>query len=231
MKQTLHASFFCAFFFLTTVQGISQTDTLAPTLLRPVEVTATRFTGSDLQTPYGLSTLDKTQLQAGQQQLSPAEFLATVPGVFFMNADNFAQDLRVSIRGVGARSAFGIRGVKIIVDELPETTPDGQGQIDNLDPGHLDRLEVIRGPASGLYGNASGGVLSFRTEEAPEQPFLQLGTPFRIVRLSAVSTQNRRTKRALAIPGQRHARTNGGVSPTKPHAQYAGKFENPAADQ
>lgn len=178
MKQTLRASFFYALFFLTTAQGITQTDTLAPTLLRPVEVTATRFTGTDLQTPYGLSALNKTQLQAGQQQLSPAEFLAMVPGVFFMNADNFAQDLRVSIRGVGARSAFGIRGVKIIVDELPETTPDGQGQIDNLDPGHLERLEVIRGPASGLYGNASGGVLSFRTEEAPERPFVQLGARF-----------------------------------------------------
>jgi iron complex outermembrane receptor protein len=166
-------------FFHTIIgQAIAQSDTLAPTLLQPVEVTATRFVTNDLQAAYGLSTLNKTQLQSGQQQLSPAEFLAMVPGVFFMNADNFAQDLRVSIRGVGARSAFGIRGVKIIVDDLPETTPDGQGQIDNLDPGHLERLEVIRGPASGLYGNSSGGVLSFRTEEAPERPFLQISARF-----------------------------------------------------
>ena len=156
----------------------AQSDTLAPTLLQPVEVTATRFNTKDLQTAYGLSVLNKTQLQSGQQQLSPAEFLSAVPGVFFMNADNFAQDLRVSIRGVGARSAFGIRGVRIMVDDLPETTPDGQGQIDNLDPGHLERLEVIRGPASGLYGNASGGVLSFRTEEVAEKRFVQIGSRF-----------------------------------------------------
>ncbi|MCC6282148.1 MAG: TonB-dependent receptor [Saprospiraceae bacterium] len=156
----------------------AQSDTLAPTPLQPVEVTATRFTTNELQTPYGLSVLDKTQLQSGRQQLSPAEFLSAVPGVFFMNADNFAQDLRVSIRGVGARSAFGIRGVRIMVDDLPETTPDGQGQIDNLDPGHLDRLEVIRGPAAGLYGNASGGVLSFRTEEVATNRFVQIGTRF-----------------------------------------------------
>lgn len=162
----------------TCLELNAQSDTLSPTLLQPVEVTATRFTTNDLQTSYGLSVLDKTQLQSGLQQLSPAEFLSAVPGVFFMNADNFAQDLRVSIRGVGARSAFGIRGVRIMVDDLPETTPDGQGQIDNLDPGHLERLEVIRGPASGLYGNASGGVLSFRTEEVAEKQFWQLGSRF-----------------------------------------------------
>lgn len=156
----------------------AQTDSLSPTLLQAVEVFAPRFSETDLQTPYGMTVLAKTRLQSGQQQLSPAEFLAMAPGVFFMNADNFAQDLRVSIRGVGARSAFGIRGVKILVDDLPETTPDGQGQIDNLDPGHLERLEIIRGSASGLYGNASGGVLSFRTEEAPEKPFVQIGSRF-----------------------------------------------------
>ncbi len=173
--------FFSICLFLLSVAAVrlqAQSDTLAPTLLQPVEVSATRFTTNDLQTAYGLSVLGKTQLQSGLQQLSPAEFLSAVPGVFFMNADNFAQDLRVSIRGVGARSAFGIRGVRIMVDDLPETTPDGQGQIDNLDPGHLERLEVIRGPASGLYGNASGGVLSFRTEEVAEKQFWQLGTRF-----------------------------------------------------
>ncbi len=169
-------SIFLVLFPTADAELLAQSDTLAPTLLQPVEVTATRFTTNDLQTAYGLSVLNKTQLQSGQQQLSPAEFLSAVPGVFFMNADNFAQDLRVSIRGVGARSAFGIRGVRIMVDDLPETTPDGQGQIDNLDPGRLERLEVIRGPASGLYGNASGGVLSFKTEEVATNRFVELGS-------------------------------------------------------
>lgn len=86
---------------------------------------------------------------------------AAVPGVFSLNSDNFAQDLRISIRGFGARSAFGIRGLRLMVDDLPESTPDGQGQVDNLALGLVERVEVVRGPAAGLYGNASGGVVSF----------------------------------------------------------------------
>jgi len=143
-------------------------DTIPAGLLSPVTVTSTRLDNKDLHTAFGLSVLSRNQMQSGQAQLSPAEFLAQVPGVFFMNADNFAQDLRISLRGVGSRAAFGIRGIRIMVDELPESTPDGQGQIDNLDLGILDRMELIRGPASGLYGNAAGGVLSFYTEEAPD---------------------------------------------------------------
>jgi iron complex outermembrane receptor protein len=143
-----------------------QPDTVA---LGTVTVTATRMNTRDVETPYSLSIAGRTLIQAGQQQISPAEYLAAIPGVYFMDANNFTQDLRVSIRGAGTRSAFGIRGIRLMVDDLPESTPDGQGQIDNLDMGLIDRLEVVRGPASGLYGNAAGGVLSFYTEEAPEQ--------------------------------------------------------------
>mgnify|MGYP003324284762 CR=1 FL=1 len=66
------------------------------------------------------------------QQITLQDYLRAIPGLFTQNANNYAQDLRVSLRGFGARSAFGIRGVKIIVDGIPETTPDGQGQIDNI---------------------------------------------------------------------------------------------------
>ena len=76
------------------------------------------------------------------------------------NAENYAQDLRISIRGFGSRSAFGIRGVRILVDGLPETTPDGQANVDNIDPGFMESMEVIRGVSTVLYGNAAGGVLA-----------------------------------------------------------------------
>jgi len=91
------------------------------------------------------------------------------------NANNFSQDMRVSIRGFGSRSAFGIRGVKILVDGIPETTPDGQGQIDNLNLGVMKTIEVIRGPSATLYGNASGGVISLQTLDVVDKPFFKTG--------------------------------------------------------
>ena len=80
------------------------------------------------------------------------------------NRYNFAQDLRVSIRGFGARAQFGIRGIKVLVDGIPETLPDGQGSVDSIDLGATSQIEVIRGPSSSLYGNASGGVISLTSE-------------------------------------------------------------------
>ena len=97
------------------------------------------------------------------QNVSLQEHITEVPGLFSLNANNYAQDLRISIRGFGARSPFGIRGVKIIVDGIPETTPDGQGQIDNLNLSLIKDIEVIKGPASVFYGNASGGVININT--------------------------------------------------------------------
>jgi iron complex outermembrane receptor protein len=93
--------------------------------------------------------------------------------VFVQNRYNFAQDLRISIRGFGARAAFGVRGIKLLVDGIPETTPDGQSQVDNIDLGSTDRIEIIRGATSSLYGNAAGGVISIITESGPETPFVE----------------------------------------------------------
>ena len=88
------------------------------------------------------------------------------------NRYNFAQDLRISLRGFGARSSFGIRGIKILVDGIPETLPDGQGQVDSIDLGATRQIEVLRGPSSSLYGNASGGVVNVTSEGGPEIPFV-----------------------------------------------------------
>lgn len=176
-KTILQFTFFTitSLFFLTiaTGQNKESLDTLLLQELEAVSVTTTRLENEDIRSSLAITSIGKFNLQNGQQQLSIHNALSQVPGVFALNADNFAQDLRVSIRGFGARAAFGIRGIKILVDGLPESTPDGQGQVDNLNLGILDRMEVIRGPAAGLYGNAAGGVLSFKTEDAPKHPFIE----------------------------------------------------------
>lgn len=135
-----------------------------PKALETVEISATRMTLTALKAPLAVTILDKKRLQTGTQQLSPYEVLSAVPGVFVMNPDNFTQDLRISIRGFGARAAFGIRGIRIFTDGLPEGTPDGQADVDNLDMGIIRQMEVLRGAASGLYGNAAGGVIYMLTE-------------------------------------------------------------------
>ena len=141
----------------------TKTDTL-PKSLNAVEITATRLMLTDIKAPLAVTVLDKNRLQTATQQLSPYEVLSAIPGVFAMNPDNFSQDLRISIRGFGARSAFGIRGIRLFTDGLPEGTPDGQADVDNLDMGIVRQMEVLRGAASGLYGNAAGGVISMMTE-------------------------------------------------------------------
>ena len=97
------------------------------------------------------------------------ESLRSVPGLFAMNDENFAQDIRISIRGFGSRSAFGIRGIKLFVDGFPQTTADGQSQVDNINLSYIQSAEVIRGSASSIYGNASGGVIQLFTEPYPNK--------------------------------------------------------------
>ncbi len=123
--------------------------------------------------PAAVSHVGLDEIQQGSEQLGLDEPLKQVPGLFMLNRYNFAQDLRASIRGYGARSAFGIRGIKVIVDGIPETTADGQGSVDGVDIGSAAGISVIRGPASALYGNASGGAILVETEQATGLPFAE----------------------------------------------------------
>ncbi len=139
--------------------------------LEEIVVTATRLATPLDHVPAAVSVVTKDDIQLGRQQLGLDESLDRVPGVLMQDRYNFAQDLRVSIRGFGARANFGIRGVKILIDGIPATLPDGSGSVDGVDLGTASRIEVIRGPSSTLYGNASGGVINITSESPPDQPF------------------------------------------------------------
>jgi iron complex outermembrane receptor protein len=141
-------------------------------VLEEIVVTATRIPTDWVDLPFAVSSVGREAIQRGRQQLGLDEALAAVPGLFFQNRYNFAQDLRIAIRGFGARANFGIRGIRIYADDIPQTLPDGQGSVDSIDLGSAERIEVIRGPFSAVYGSASGGVINIRTESGPETPFL-----------------------------------------------------------
>ncbi len=128
--------------------------------------------------PQALSVVSREDIQPGRQQLGLDESLARVPGLFFQNRYNFAQDLRIAMRGFGARANFGIRGIKVFVDGIPSTLADGQSGVDDIDLGAAARIEVMRGPSSSLYGSAAGGVISIHTETGPKRPFIEAGLNF-----------------------------------------------------
>ena len=161
----------------TSIIGQNKTQTTTITL-QEVTLKAPKSKTDQSILPISFSTKDLTSFQSIYQQLSLQEYLGSVPGLFIQNANNYAQDLRISLRGFGARSAFGIRGVKIIVDGIPETTPDGQGQLDNLPLGLLKSFEVLRGPSASLYGNASGGVIYLNTLDSIEDKLAQFKVIF-----------------------------------------------------
>lgn len=149
-------------------------DTVLLRQLAPVTVTATRLEINEKRLPAALTVLSGGRIQIGQPQLSMFESLGGVAGLFAQNPDNYTQDLRISIRGFGARAAFGIRGIRLYVDGIPESTPDGQADVDNIDMGAMQRLEVMRGPSSGLFGNAAGGVISLQTDNVAQMPLAEV---------------------------------------------------------
>ncbi len=131
--------------------------------LENVVVKSTRINTSKKQTPLSVTLKSFSEDKNFSSQSSFSDFIKNTPGVFTTSSNNFSQDMRISIRGFGARSAFGIRGIKLIVDGIPETTPDGQSQLDNLPLGLISNIEILRGPNANLYGNSSGGVISINT--------------------------------------------------------------------
>ncbi len=136
--------------------------------LETVTVGGTRLERDLADLPGAATVVDTQQTQQGQPGLQLDESLARVPGLYLQNRYNFAQGLRLSSRGFGARAPFGVRGLRLNVDGFPETLPDGQSQVDAIDLDALESLTVLRGPASVLYGNASGGVVDMTTRSGAD---------------------------------------------------------------
>ena len=142
------------------------------TILEDVVTTSNRFEQKSFDAPASLQAVSREVIEDAGPQVNMSESLNRIPGVVALNRQNYAQDLQISIRGFGARTAFGIRGVRLIIDGIPATIPDGQGQSATVSLTSTDRIEVLRGPLAQLYGNSAGGVIQTFTREAPDHPEL-----------------------------------------------------------
>ncbi|EOV3779338.1 TonB-dependent receptor PqqU [Klebsiella pneumoniae] len=136
-------------------------------------VTAAPTTVSELDTPAAVSVVNGDEMRQAAPRVNLSESLGAVPGLQVQNRQNYAQNLQLSIRGFGSRSTYGVRGLRIYVDGIPATMPDGQGQTSNIDIGSVDTIEVLRGPFSALYGNSSGGVINVTSQTGTQPPTVE----------------------------------------------------------
>lgn len=154
---------------LVWAEDLTQDVTVLPTL----HVEATRTDTTYLQTPASVFRIDAPQVDTSSQ-VNLTEVVKGVPSLQIRNRENYAQDLQLSMRGFGARSTFGVRGIRLYVDGIPATMPDGQGQTSNIDLSSLDHVEVLTGPFSSLYGNSSGGTILTSTKEGQGKDSIEL---------------------------------------------------------
>lgn len=154
---------------MVSALGLGAAQLQAQTL-DSVVVSASRSEQRSFDAPAAIQSVDRDTIQEAGPQVNLSETLNRIPGLTILNRQNYAQDLQVSIRGFGARTAFGIRGVRLLIDGIPATTPDGQGQGSSISLPSTERIEVLRGPLAQLYGNSAGGVIQAFTREAPDTP-------------------------------------------------------------
>jgi len=163
--------------------------------LPEITVTVTRTAEPVFRIPAAIDVVDRRELNGAQSTLGLDESLNNLPGVYVANRYNYSLDQRLAIRGAGSRANFGVRGVKVVLDGVPQTLPDGQSQLTNVDFGNLQRIEVLRGASSSLYGNASGGVLNLTSEPAAAGTFSQSlraeGGSFGLFRIQGRSSARR----------------------------------------
>ena len=157
----------CAACLLLGAAGVAAAARAAttPQILEPVTVTATRVATPSYDVPASVDTVGSTQIKQARLGVNLSESVKGIPGLLARNRQNYAQDEQISIRGFGARTAFGVRGVRLYIDGIPASFPDGQGQVSNFNLESASRIEVLRGPFSALYGNSSGGVIQIFTAD------------------------------------------------------------------
>jgi len=158
---------------LSTYTPFASADENAAAAVPVVVVTASRTEQLSFDLPASIDVIGADQIGAAQPRVNASEALAAVPGLVAQNRQNYAQDLQISSRGFGARSAFGVRGVRLIADGIPATMPDGQGQAATFNLDLAERIEVLRGPFSALYGNHSGGVIQLFTRDPKGAPAVE----------------------------------------------------------
>jgi iron complex outermembrane receptor protein len=152
-----------------TLLGVISASAAPAQTLDEVVVSASRSEQRSFDAPAAVQSVARDTIQAAGPQVNLSESLNRVPGLTILDRQNYAQDLQVSIRGFGARSAFGIRGIRLLIDGIPATTPDGQGQGSSISLPSTDHIEVLRGPLALLYGNSSGGVIQAFSKAAPKE--------------------------------------------------------------
>ena len=153
----------------------AEAETVEPVQqLATITIQATRTDTDWLKTPASVYRIEQADHQ-NNIAVNLSETLQGVPGLQLNNRENYAQDLQISMRGFGARSAFGVRGIRLYVDGIPATMPDGQGQTSNIDLSSLDHIEVLGGPFSSLYGNSSGGTILTTTKQGEGADSVELG--------------------------------------------------------
>lgn len=151
-----------------STMSLSADDVIGNINMAPVVVTGTRIEQNSFDLPIAIDVVDQEDIQDGQLQMTLSESLIRIPGITAQNRTQSAQDPQISSRGFGSRSSFGVRGVRVYLDGIPLTMPDGQGQPGVVDLSAIRSIEVLRGPFSALYGNSSGGVIQLFTENAPK---------------------------------------------------------------
>ncbi len=173
MKQAYRVSAVMAIMVAGLPQAVqAQTRPLAPTQI--VVVSGPRSEQTSFDFPAAVDVVGAERIGNAQPRVNASEALAAVPGIVVQNRQNYAQDLQISSRGFGARSAFGVRGVRLIADGIPATMPDGQGQAATFNLDMAERIEVLRGPFSALYGNHAGGVIQLFTRDGEDPPSVEL---------------------------------------------------------
>lgn len=165
-RMTVTASLYAA-----CVSALAAQADTAP--IDVIVVTGTRNAQASFDLPAAIDVVDSARIRDGQMRVNASESLNAIPGLVAQNRQNYAQDLQISSRGFGARSAFGVRGVRLLADGIPATMPDGQGQAATFNLDIAERIEVLRGPFSAIYGNHSGGTIQLFTRDGKGRPSVE----------------------------------------------------------